>query len=478
MTPERFVCIHGHFYQPPRENPWLEEIERQPSAVPYHDWNERITAECYAPNAEAGNYARISFNFGPTLLSWMEKKKPELYRAVLESDRQSMRNFSGHGSAIAQAYNHIILPLANRRDRVTQVAWGIRDFEIRFGRKPEGMWLPETAVDVESLEILAEQGILFTVLAPHQALGPVDTRQAYTVSLPSGRKIALFFYNGDISRAVAFEKLLASGEQFARRLAGAFDPAQQGPQLAHIAADGETYGHHYKLGDRALTACLLALENSGAARVTNYAEYLSKHPPSKEVEIAEKTSWSCSHGIDRWWAHCGCSSGAHPEWNQEWRTPLRNGLDQLRDAAVPLYEREAGKLFADPWAARDRYIGVVMDRSRPSEEAFFKEQMGRVPAEPERTTALKLLELQRNALLMYTSCGWFFDDISGIETVQVLQYAGRVIQLASELFGQDLEPPFLEILALAKSNVPEQGDGRRVYEAFVRKNLALRAVVP
>ncbi|MGH9399519.1 MAG: DUF3536 domain-containing protein [Thermoanaerobaculia bacterium] len=490
----RFVCIHGHFYQPPRENPWLEAIELQDSAYPYHDWNERITAECYGPNATPrildasnrivsieNNYARISFNFGPTLLSWMEQKAPGVYGAVLEADRRSRERFSGHGSAMAQAYNHVILPLASRRDKVTEVVWGIRDFTRRFGRPPEGMWLPETAVDVESLEVLVEHGILFTVLAPHQAArqrrigqaewadasaGRIDPRRPYRVTLPSGRAIAIFFYDGPVSRAVAFEQLLQRGELLVDRLLGAFDSAAAQDQLVHIATDGETYGHHHRFGDMALAYALHHLETKGEVRLTNYSEYLALHPPEHEAEILEGTSWSCSHGVGRWREDCGCR--ARPDWNQKWRAPLREAMDGLRDALAPAFEAKARELFADPWAARDDYITAVLDRTRAGLEAFLGRQAIRELSPEERITAVRLLELQRHALLMYTSCGWFFDDVAGIESQQNLQYAGRAIDLAGQLFGRGHEGPFLERLALAQSNDPLRGDGRTVYEDFVR----------
>ncbi|MFH1486971.1 MAG: glycoside hydrolase, partial [Chloroflexota bacterium] len=324
---ERFICIHGHFYQPPRENPWLEAIELQDSAHPFHDWNERINAECYAPNTAsrildaegrirkiANNYANISFNFGPTLLSWLEGKAPETYHAILAADRESQGAFSGHGSALAQVYNHIIMPLANRRDKHTQALWGIKDFEHRFGRSPEGMWLPETAVDLESMDVLAELGIRFTVLAPQQAGrvrpiggrgwadvngGRIDTTMAYQLLLPSGRKMNLFFYNGPVSHAVAFEGILANGEQFAQRIIGGFSGAQQSAPLVHIATDGETYGHHHKFGDMALSYALDRIKTGNLARITNYGEYLEKHPPTHQVEIIENTSWSCAHDVER-----------------------------------------------------------------------------------------------------------------------------------------------------------------------------------
>ncbi|HJX13728.1 MAG TPA: DUF3536 domain-containing protein [Dehalococcoidales bacterium] len=493
---ERYICIHGHFYQPPRENAWLEYVEWQDSAYPYHDWNERITTESYMPNTCSrildgdgfitrivSNYARISFNFGPTLLAWLEKEAPEVYRAIIDADKQSMESFSGHGSALAQAYNHIIMPLANRRDKYSQVIWGIRDFQYRFGRAPEGMWLPETAVDLETLDIMAEMGIRFTILAPHQAgrvrrIGTerwksvadasIDTTRPYLVRLPSGKKINVFFYDGPISQAVAFQDVLKSGDQFANRLVGAFRADSDRPQLVHIATDGETYGHHHRFADMALAFALHHIESNKLARLTNYGEYLEKHPPAHQVEIIEKTSWSCVHGIDRWWSDDGCNTGGHPGWNQKWRTPLRNSFDWLRDSLAGKCEEKARQFLKDPWAARDDYIDVILDRSPDSVTKFLNKHAGHDLNEGEKIAVLKLMELQRHAMLMYTSCGWFFDELSRPEPVQVIQYAGRVVQLAQELFGDDVEESFLKLLEQARSNIPEQGDGRRIYEHLVR----------
>jgi alpha-amylase/alpha-mannosidase (GH57 family) len=493
---DRYVCIHCHFYQPPRENPWLESIELQDSAYPYHDWNERITDECYAANAVSrildaeqritqivNNYARISFNFGPTLLSWMETNAPEVYQAILDADRESQQMFSGHGSALAQPYNHMIMPLANKRDKYTQVLWGIRGFQHRFGRDPEGIWLPETAVDIETLEVIADLGIKFTILTPRQTQrtreigkkewqdvsnSTIDPTMAYSCQLPSGRTIALFFYDDPISRAVAFEGLLSSGEQFAQRLNGAFSNARTWPQLVHIATDGETYGHFHHYGDMALAYALNYIETHNMAKITNYAEYLEKHPPAFEVEIMENTSWSCVHGIERWRSDCGCNCGRHPGWNQSWRAPLREALDWLRDALAPKYEEYGRKLLKDPWSSRDDYIQVILNRSRENVEDFLnKHAAGNLEAD-QKSETLKFLELQRHAMLMYTSCGWFFDDLSGIETVQIIQHAGRVVQLAHELFKDDTEAKFLEKLEQARSNIRKHGDGRRVYEKFVK----------
>jgi alpha-amylase/alpha-mannosidase (GH57 family) len=493
---ERYVCIHGHFYQPPRENPWLEAIELQDPAYPYHNWNERITAECYAPNAKSrvldergrivqmiNNYAKISFNFGPTLLAWLEEKSPDVYHAILEADRESQETFSGHGSALAQAYNHMILPLANQRDKYTQILWGIRDFEHRFRRSPEGMWLPETAVDLETLDILAEEGIRFTILAPHQThrvrrIGDkrwgelsgreIDPTMAYTLRLPSGRSIVLFFYDGPISGAVAFEGLLKSGESFVQRLMGGFSEKRTWPQMVHIATDGETYGHHYRFADMALAYALHTIESKNLARLTNYGEYLEKYPPTHEVEIFENTSWSCAHGVERWRDDCGCTTGGNPGWHQAWRAPLREALDWLRDALAPAYEEKARQLLEDPWDARNEYIRVILDRSPENTEGFLNQHASRALNDDEKITVLKLLELQRHAMLMYTSCGWFFAELSGIETVQVIQYAGRAVQLAQEVFEEDLENRLLEHMELAESNIPEHGNGSRIYEKFVK----------
>jgi len=494
----KYLCIHCHFYQPPRENPWLEQIELQDSAYPYHDWNERIAAECYGPNLAArilderqhiarivNNYSKISFNFGPTLLSWAAEHAPDTYRGLLEADRKSQKQFSGHGSAMAQAYNHIIMPLANKRDKQTQIRWGYEDFVSRFGRDPEGMWLPETAVDAETLDMMAEAGLSFAILAPHQAKAirpkgetlwqdvtgsKIDPARAYLYQTPSGKTINLFFYDGPISQAVAFEKLLDNGEKFARRLLGGLSDHRHGAQLAHIATDGETYGHHHRHGEMALAYALDYVETKKPARITNYGEFLQIAPPAWEVDIYENTAWSCVHGVERWRSDCGCNSG-RAGWNQQWRKPLREALDWLRDWTIPRFEKMGSEWLHDPWAARDAYIQIVLDRQPAVRERFANEHFSRTLSDSEQVSVWKLLELQRHAMLMYTSCGWFFDDLSGIETVQVIQYAGRVVQLAEELFGEAIEAEFMERLALAKSNLPEYGSGADIYTRYVRPSV-------
>jgi alpha-amylase/alpha-mannosidase (GH57 family) len=490
----KYICIHGHFYQPPRENPWLEEIEFQDSAYPYHDWNEKITAECYAPNTASrildaedriigitNTYAKISFDFGPTLLSWMEKQKPDVYQAILDADKLSMENFSGHGSAIAQAYNHMIMPLANKRDKYTQVIWGIKDFEKRFNRYPEGMWLPETAVDVETLEVLVSLGIKFTVIAQRQAERvkrageteswidateeKIDSTMSYLCYLPSGQSINIFFYNGKISQEVSFGGLLSDGEGFARKLLSAINDVNDHPQIVHIATDGETFGHHHRFGDMALSYCLHYIESGNHAKITNYGEYLDKHSSTHIVEIVENSSWSCVHGVERWRDNCGCNSGSNPGWDQTWRKPLREAMDWLRDRIIPVFRSEASKYFEDPWNVRNEYIEVILNRTSKNIEAFLRKHAVKKLSKNEMASALKLLEMQRNAMLMYTSCGWFFDDISGIETIQIMQYALKTIQYAEDLQGLSLNPEYLKFLKDARSNTSESTV--EIYRMFV-----------
>ncbi len=510
----RFICVHGHFYQPPRENPWLEDVEVQDSAHPHHDWNERITHECYAPNTAArilddkqriaqlaDNYLQISFNFGPTLLSWMERRAPEIHRRIIEADRASAVARAGHGNALAQVYNHVIMPLASRRDKTTQVVWGIHDFAWRFGRKPEGLWLSETAVDTETLNVLIENGIRFTVLSPNQARrvrparrsvdradpgdsrppadwedvsgGRVDPSRPYLWRSPAGGVIALFFYDAPISRAVAFEGALNSGETFAARLLSGFSAERDGGQLVNVATDGESYGHHHRFGEMALAYALKKIREDGAATLTNYGEFLSRFPPTWEVDVVEASSWSCPHGVERWRSDCGCRMGTHPHWTQAWRTPLRDSLNDLADSIDRLFEERGGLLFRDPWRARNAYIAVMLDRSPGNLARYWAEHVSRPLSEPEQSEALQLLEMQRHRLLMFTSCAWFFDEISGLESTTVLLSAARALQLAGRFpGGAGCEREFLKGLAAAKSNLMEYGDGAAVYDRLVRPIMA------
>ncbi len=498
---EVFLTVHGHFYQPPRENPWLEAIEQQDSALPFHDWNERINNECYNPNSVSkivnsknqilnvvNNYEYISYNFGPTLLSWMEEFAPLAYERVIKADINSRRAHNGHGNAIAQVYNHMIMPLANERDKQTQVKWGIKDFEYRFGRKPEGIWLAETACDDDTLRVLVENDIKFTILSPYQAQkirkegektwqdvswGNIDPARSYRYYIKSapGKYIDLFFYDGAISRSVAFDELLTDGNKFVNRLKDGISDLRNYPQLVNIATDGESYGHHTKFGDMALAYAMKLRVKDAGFTVTNYAEYLEKYKSDWEVEIKPVSSWSCSHGVGRWSDDCGCSTGGHPGWNQKWRKPLRQALDYLRDEMTTLYQKQGKKFFKNPQETRDNYISVIMDRSDISVKNFQDEYFLDDLTDEQKVKAMELLEIQRQAMLMYTSCGWFFSEISGIETVQIMKYAARVMQLAKSFMKKDLETPFLEILNEAKSNIPEFGTGKDVYEKFVKPSI-------
>jgi alpha-amylase/alpha-mannosidase (GH57 family) len=506
--PKRYVVIHGHFYQPPRENPWIEQIEVEAGAHPYHDWNARITAECYGPNAAArivdsqrrildvvNNYEHISFNFGPTLISWLEDKAPQAYQRILEADRRSQARL-GHGNALAQAYNHAILPLLTARDRETQVIWGLKDFSRRFGRPAAAMWLPETAVNYPTLATLVEHGMKFVILSPYQAkrvrplkgvkdwqpvqAHTLDTTQAYRCFIPDGkgevslrRHIDVFFYNGAVAADISFGDLLKDSNQLAARLTENLTPGLARPQLCHVATDGENYGHHKKFGELALAHMVAqALPQRGLA-LTNYAAFLELAPAQMEVELylgpeGEGSSWSCAHGVGRWKENCGCATGGPPTWNQRWRVPLKEAFDFLNGKLAEVFEAEGQKYFQDPWAARDAYIEVILDRSPGAVTEWFSREARPGLREGDRVTALKLLEMERHALLMYTSCGWFFADLAGLETLQVLKYAARALQLGQHFTSDPLEPPFLQILERAVSNVSEAGNGKSIYQRRIK----------
>lgn len=492
-----YLTIHGHFYQPPRENPWLEYLELQDSAAPAHDWNERIDKECYTPNSVSrivdnrnmildivNNYSYMNFNFGPTLLSWLEKFSPLTYKRIIEADMQSVREHEGHGNAIAQVYNHMIMPLANERDKQTQVKWGIRDFETRFGRKPEGMWLAETATDDDCLRVLVENGIKYTILSPFQAQsvrplgsehwedvswGNIDPARPYRYFIKSDpeKYIDIFFYDGAISKSVAFDEILKDGQRFIKRLKEGVSESRNYPQIVNIATDGESYGHHTKFGDMALAYIMKVMAEDEGFKIVNYAQYLAKHKPDMEVDIKQPSSWSCFHGVGRWKEDCGCSTGGHPSWNQKWRKPLREALDYIRDEMITVFEQEAPKYMMNPWNARNNYIDVVLKRDDETIRNFQKENFIQGLSYEEMVKGMKLLEIQRQAMLMYTSCGWFFNEISGIETVQIMKYAARAMQLNKEFSSKDIQAEFLNILEQAKSNIEELGTGRDIYNKYV-----------
>jgi hypothetical protein len=478
----RSVVIHGHFYQPPREDPWLEEVSREPNAAPFHDWNERIERECYravvaarVPGADGriarimNTLERVSFDAGPTLLAWMEEAAPATYRAFVESDRLSAQRLEGHGNALAAPYHHVILPLESPRDRRTEIRWGIADFERRFGRRPEGFWLPETAVDAPTLDAVAEAGLTFTILAPHQVspLPPRGLPGRYRAA--GGREVALFLYDGAISHDVAFGPLVRNARAWAERLAAPGDA-----RLVAVATDGETFGHHHRFGEMALAAVLADLEVRPAVRVENFAALLAREPGlGQPVTVEQPTSWSCPHGVERWRSPCGCRMAPGEPTSQAWRAPLRESLDTLAAGLHAIFEREGGDLLGDPWAARDAYGAVVTGATTLDD--FLNERCRR-PDAAARRRAAELLEMERHALGMFTSCGWFFDDLGGLEGRQVLRYAARALELAGTA-GAVLEEDLRTGLAAARSNDAALGSGRDIYDRLIHPSVPAAARV-
>lgn len=496
-----FATIHGHFYQPPRENPWTGQIQRQDGAAPFHDWNERITDECYGPNGRSrvldpqgritalvNNYAHVSFDFGPTLLSDLERRFPRVYRSILDADRESAARHGGHGNGIAQAYNHAILPLASLPDKRTQVRWGLRDFEHRFGRPSEGLWLPETAIDAETLRVVTGAGVRFLILAPHQALrtrqlgerkwedcgAAIDSGRAYRCFADPARRtwVDCIFYDGSLSVAASFEHLLRDASSFADRVQAA-GRGRGANALVHLATDGEIYGHHEAFADMCLAYFFHDEAPRRGLRFVNYPEYLDLFPPEHEVQLnftdtGEGTAWSCAHGVGRWIRDCGCSNGGRPGWNQRWRTPLRRGLDALRDQVQGAFLTHAGRHLRDPWAARDDYIEVLLRSDGETRAAFLQRHL-RAPVDGEtRRMIWSLLGATHQSMLMYTSCAWFFADISGLEVQQNLGYAARACDLAQPYCGEPLEALLLTHLEQARSNDPEWVDGARVFRTLIR----------
>jgi alpha-amylase/alpha-mannosidase (GH57 family) len=509
------LVVHGHFYQPPRDNPWTDEVPREPSAAPYHDWNDRINAECYRANAYAriygkddrvramlNNYGRMSFNFGPTLARWIERHDPRTLARIGAGDATQVRRL-GHGGAMAQVWGHPIAPLLSSVDRRTQIQWGLQDFKRRFGRDAQGMWLAETAVDPPTLEALIEAGVRFTVVAPEQIAAvrepgqgwtkmtreTLDTGRCYkwTAGDGSGRSIALAVFDGPISRELAFGTAARDAASFLQHVKTAADRSSApGTRLVLAASDGELYGHHKKFADLTLAyATSIEAEGAGIA-VTNLAAFLADHPPTWEAELGkgphgEGTAWSCAHGLGRWRRHCGCAmrSPAESGWTQAWRAPLRDGLDLLRDRAAVLFEDLGGDLFLDPWGARDAY-GEVLDEPAPRREELLRE-FGREPLEGGQrelvTRAHLLLEMQRSALAMYASCGWFFDDVAGLESALVLRFGAHVVDLWRQLGAEPPVNDLLDVLAQARSNEPRFGSAADVFRRMGRERVTPQVAV-
>ena len=498
MTPKKqnqYLCIHGHFYQPPRENPWTGKTEQEESAAPFHDWNERIFNECYKPNTEAvivddkgkvikrvNNYEYLNFNFGPTLMEWIRSNHKETFQRIIDADKVSREKHNGFGNAIAQAYNHTILPLSNRKDKITQIKWGKKYFEHFFGRKALSMWLPETAVNYDTLDVLINEDIKFIILDPSQASlvrefgdksredvsrGNINPKMPYRYF--SGNKhIDIFFYDGPLSKALAFDDIAYSSEKLMSRIESAKLPDINIPQLISIAVDGETFGHHKKFSDRTIAYLFTKLASEHNFKITNFSEYLAMNPPTYEVQIKpgdmeEGTSWSCMHGTKRWRADCGDSTGGQPGWNQKWREPLRNSLNILNAKLDVIYNVFGKKYFTDPTTARNDYIDLILNNTAASVKKFFAKHSVKTMSEKEINFALNLLEMEKYSMQMFTSCGWFFADISGIESQLVLKYAKRAIEFAKEISDIDLETDLLDELKKAKSNISEYGTGKDIY---------------
>ena len=503
--PPTALVIHGHFYQPPRENPWTDELEREPSAHPARNWNERILAECYRANAFArlyahrdgieafvNNYAHLSFNVGPTLARWIERVDKTTLDRMRAGDEQQRRHL-GAGGAMAQVWGHPIAPLLTPRDRRTQILWGLSDFRHRFRRTATGMWLPETAADPPTLDALIDAGLTYTILAPEQIAAvrkpggswtnvtrdELDTGRAYRFlhSDGSGRSLALCVFDGPVSRDLAFGEVTRDSHAFLSKMAHAAERSSvDGPRLVLAASDGELYGHHKKFADLTLAHAVTKRAAEIGITVTNLETFLKQNPATWEAELArgpqgEGTAWSCAHGLGRWQRHCGCAMGPPDSgWTQAWRGPLRAALDAVRDRAAAFYADNAGETFEDPWAARDVY-GELIDAA-PEKRI---EHLSRACRRPERLTrpgasarVLTLLEMQRACLLMYASCGWFFDDVAGVESTLVIRQAAHALDLWKELGGRPPTELFLERLAEAQSNVPGAGTGADVFRRVRR----------
>ncbi|MDO8805316.1 MAG: DUF3536 domain-containing protein [Elusimicrobiota bacterium] len=507
----KFFALHAHFYQPPRENPWTGKIDPQPSAWPFHDWNSRIARECYLPNSCArindasgrvlelsNNYLRMNFNFGPTLFSWLEKHYPFYYKKIIQAARDS-RAETGHSNAIAQSYNHIIMPLASFQDQLTQALWGIKDFEQRFGFMPEAMWLPETAASDDTLRLLVDLGMKYVILSPYQAekitepgggewtdvsSGNFDTTLPYSWhdALPDGsrvkgRSLAVFFYDGPLSKAAAFDGLTKDSAAFADRVDSAYRQGRHGPQLVSMAVDGETFGHHHKFGDMTLAHAFRHELKKRGIETVNFGQYLEANPPKQEVRIkpgpdGEGTAWSCAHGVRRWKGGCDC--GGEGSFSLNWRLPFRAALNSLRDAAADVYTAEGSKFFRAPWEARNAYADIFLDRSPEAEEAFFSKYASRPLSKAEKARALELLEMQKHAMLMFTSCGWFFSDISRIEAMQNLRYAARAAETMRRLGFENADRTFLSVLEMAHSNHPEVENGLKIFHRIMAENSLAR----
>jgi hypothetical protein len=447
-TGPAYLCLHGHFYQPPRDDPFSGQIPIEPAATPYANFNEKITEECYLPNAESGNFDDINFDLGPTLAAWLEDAHPDLYARIIEADRKNVARY-GIGNAMAQAYNHTILPLASTRDKRTQIVWGLSDFEHRYGHKATGMWLAETAVDMESLDLLAQYGITYTVLAPWQAATSIDPTEPYILPLREGRSVTIFFFNAPLSGGVSFDwNTTSNADMFATGyLPGHLEQHKLKagePQLILIATDGELYGHHKPWRDKFLTHLLRAGAPSYGFEVCTLERYMQMYPATKEVALRLPSAWSCGHGIARWDTGCECT-----ENDSSWKERLNHALRNLAERTNPLFEQYAGETLRDPWAAREAYLPIR--NGWETLESFWAHQgKPSVDASLMQRTLL-LLEAQYYQQCSFTSCGFFFEDLDRIEPRNNIAFARRSISLVWQALGIDLQPEFVHDLQAVKS---------------------------
>jgi alpha-amylase/alpha-mannosidase (GH57 family) len=493
---KKHLIIHGHFYQPPRENPWTDEIDPEFSAAPFHDWNERILQECYKPNTEAvivnshgdiirrvNNYEYLSFNFGPTLFSWLRKKHRHTYEKIIDADKKSIIKNNGQGNAIAQVYNHIIMPLASEQDKITQVKWGVKDFEFHFARKPAGMWLAETACNNETLKVLADEGIKFTILDPSQAYAirkigseqwvskpelELDTSRPYRF-FTNEKFIDVFFYNGKLAREIAFDDLIFHSEKLMDRIVN----LSYGFRMISAATDGETFGHHKHFADRSIAYLFSELTSTNGFSVTNYSNFLKLNPPDYEVildngPLGEGNSWSCAHGVGRWSDDCGCHTGGENGWNQKWRKTLRFALNDLAVKLDYVFIKATKHLLKDHRQARNEYIDIMLNPDSETIEKFFYFNSVKYLDQSEVNLCLKLLEMQKYRMFMFTSCGWFFSDITNIETIQILKYAAKAVELTADATGNDFENVFLKNLMEVKGNTKSLPTAADVYRKKIK----------
>lgn len=436
------LCVHGHFYQPPREDPISNYIPDERGAEPFHNWNEKILAECYEPNARMGNFGKISFNIGPTLFDWMWDFAPDVAESIVELERANFLKF-GVGNGLAQGYNHSILPLLPHRDKVTNVRWGVEDFVYRFGHRPQGIWLPETAVDIETLCVLQDCGLEFTILAPWQ-VQPLESKPGpYFVELPDGRKPFIVFpYHRELSTEVSFiPKATENGDEFLSSIR-----FHQGMDTSHfnlIASDGELYGHHQVFRDHFLR---YILDGGGARNGIEWSWpglWLLDHKPEAYAILIEPSSWSCMHGVNRWSTECACTPGAR------WKKPFFNAMRHISSWVDSVYETHASQLVSDPWEVRNQMVQLKHGKKKLEEVC---NEYGAPDLDEQNLNKLStLLRAQYECQRMFTSCGWFFDEFHRIEPQNNIAYAAKAIWLTQQATGEQIDPSIIEEMAQVRS---------------------------